>query len=310
MNIKLGLALLSLILSPLTLTLNAAEDNEGLAYYWAPVIYQDTDSTNYASDYITRFDYDEDFMGTNNWENLDGYPLSAYVYYWIIETETNYFIGYALFHPRDWFDVDNKFTSHENDLEGILLTIEKDGSYGNFLAMNTVAHLDFYSFTSPDSEVGEGGETIDGLVEFDGSHPNIYVEAKGHAIVGDINKEIPDFPGSWKFDPDGDYVVYHPDGIAGEPADGDDRDVSYELISIDELWERRYEGETFAEFGTFIGDTYGINKANAPWGWNDHDDGLIERGDFFLDPAKMVNYYYSNLGDFSLEYTHHPYLGS
>ena len=34
-----------------------------LAFYHAPIHYQDTDSTNYRADYITRVDYD------NNWKD-------------------------------------------------------------------------------------------------------------------------------------------------------------------------------------------------------------------------------------------------
>jgi len=279
-----------------------------LAEYWAPVWYQDTDSTDYDADYITNFDFDGNWIGTDNWENQPNFPLKAYVYYWVIETETHWFIGYADFHPRDWEEINTDFTSHENDMEGCLLMIKKDGStYGQFLIMNTVAHIDFYSYkdcdASPSKDVMDGYETMDGDVQFyQGHHPYVYVEAKGHGIYGDKRWENTDFPG-------GDGVVYYYTGTAEEPSNGNDRNVGYALKSIDELWERRFDYTgTFSSFGTFNGDTYGKNQANAPWGWDDHDDAFISRGEIFTDPAKLVDYYFNGLGDFSREYIYNPYM--
>ena len=72
-----------------------------------------------------------------------------------------------------------------------------------------------------------------------------------------------------------------------KPSDsrGNDRDVGYDLVHIDDLWTRRDDGEVFCGFGTFCGDDHGKDKANAPWGWDDKDDGEVDAGDFFLDPA-------------------------
>ncbi len=69
-----------------TITLTGWKDPYfDLVAHWAPVIYQDTDSTYYKGDYITRFDFDDDWVGNNNWENLDNYDLIwAYVYYAVI----------------------------------------------------------------------------------------------------------------------------------------------------------------------------------------------------------------------------------
>src|SRR4051812_19412922 len=77
----------------------------GLARNWAPRIHQDTDSTNYKADYITKFNFDGDYAGMNNWNNLDNYTtVPAYVYFAVSETLTHWFIHYAFFHPRDWDD--------------------------------------------------------------------------------------------------------------------------------------------------------------------------------------------------------------
>lgn len=280
-----------------------------LAGYWAPVWYQDTDSSNYDADYITNFDFDNNWIGTDNWEHQPNYPLKAYVYYWVVETDIHWFIGYADFHPRDWNEINTDLNSHENDMEGVLLVIRKDGStYGQFLLMITVAHIDFYSYkdydASPSKDVTNGHETIDGDVQFyNGHYPYVYVEAKGHGIYGDKRWEINNFPG-------GDGVVYYYTGTAEEPSSGNDRYVGYALKSMNELWDRRDPAsypDTFYEFGMFRGDTYGDNAANAPWGWDDWNDGDVFTPQFFTDPAYLVDYYHDGLGTFFTSYTYKSY---
>ena len=71
-----------------------------LALNHAPIHYQDTDSTKYSGDYITRFDYDSDWQATNNWDNLSQFPLNAHAYYSVTETCTHWFITYSFFHPQ------------------------------------------------------------------------------------------------------------------------------------------------------------------------------------------------------------------
>ena len=69
-----------------------------LVEYWAPTIYQDV-TTDYdvRADFITRFDFDGDWSGVNNWENTFLYPLTSAVYYSVQETETHYFINLLFF---------------------------------------------------------------------------------------------------------------------------------------------------------------------------------------------------------------------
>lgn len=322
---KVSVIIISLLLLSGTLAVGACNESEKiqppgaeleLAAYWAPVWYQDTDDTDPSADYITSFDFDGDFSGTNNWENQLYYPLPGYIYYWTMETDTNWFIGYADFHPRDWNDVLLFDTQHENDMEGCLLVIVKDGTaYGQFLLMITVAHWDFYSYkdydSSPSVNVTDGHETIDGDVQFDGHHPLIYVESKGHGVYGDKRWEDSEFPY-------GDGIIYRYTGSAEEPEDGNDRSVGYALKQINQLWDLRNADEypdTFYEFGTFRGDlTPDVknmveNAAMAPWGWDDiyvpllsEGDGEVDAPDFFLDPAYLVDYYHDGLGDFSSNY--------
>ena len=81
-----------------------APSHLALAARWAPVWYQDTDSSDYKADYIVAYDFDGDTRSDNNWENLkkSGVDLSAVIYYTVVETQTHWFITYTDFHPRDW----------------------------------------------------------------------------------------------------------------------------------------------------------------------------------------------------------------
>src|SRR5262245_27278563 len=101
---------------------SAAEKPEyrQLAEHYAPVVYQETKSA--LLDSITRFDYDGDWNGANNWRNAYLYDLPGYVYYAVIESTNHYFITYAFYHPRDYtaqpFEGFAPKTEHENDMEG------------------------------------------------------------------------------------------------------------------------------------------------------------------------------------------------
>ncbi|UOQ71565.1 hypothetical protein [Hymenobacter cellulosilyticus] len=164
-----------------------------LALRWAPVHYQDTDVTgdhglSGKGDYITAINFDGDWSGTNNWNNLASRAATAHGYYSVVETGTHWFITYAFFHPRDWTDnvLLYNIDEHENDLEGLLAVVRKDGStYGNLQGIVTVAHSDFYSFVPAGSPLQANQEDVDGsltMEQFNGGlHPVTAQEAKGTA---------------------------------------------------------------------------------------------------------------------------------
>jgi hypothetical protein len=289
----------------------AAATNAELAARWAPVHYQDTDSTDYDADYLSRIDFDGEWDTLNNWEHQDDSlaRLTGWAYYSVVSTETHWFLLYGFYHPRDWCDWPfcGSTDSHENDMEGALLTVRRDGStYGKFEAMVTVAHSDFYSFTPSGSPYTSGRETIDGTVvmqSYGGVYrPTTFQEAKGHGCK------------AWNGADLGDGVVYYPDGATAEvPSGGNDRFVKYRLTSVfasGGLWAHRNDSATFAGWGTFRGDNGKDNAANAPWGWDDHDDGSdLQRGLLATDPALLVSAYFGNEGSFSRTYTSNGYLG-
>lgn len=314
---------IGLVCSSLPFAAQAVTDHE-LALHHAPVHYQDTDDTDYKSDYITAIDYDGDWAGTNNWDNLGNGLWPATAYYSVQESCTHYYITYAFFHPRDWADVwfDQE---HENDLEGALFIVRKDGStYGTFEGMVTVFHTDFYSYTPSGSPLTGGEEDIDGTVSFESfngvARPKTTQEAKGHGL-----KAWP-YAGDFDGSSDQDGVIYYPvDGASDYPSSGNDRYVEYRLVNMTapgSLWDRAMtEADspdiTFHSWGTFKGDSSGgcgdgwqtcsDNSANTPWGWDDGDDGAVYRGELGLDPAKLTGHYFDGLGTFSYDYPSNRY---
>ena len=308
-----------------------------LASHWAPVIrqYVKSDSTyGYRQDYITRFDYDVNWTGNDNWDNFPEYldALYAYVYYSVIETETHYFIHYMFFHPRDWgrawFSIVPD--EHENDMEGILFVVSKDGSeFGSPLVMVTRAHTDFYQY-SADSNVGDGtADDVDGSIVFDGWRPVIYVEAQGHVVYGDEGR-VDQY---YLYD---DVIIYRFNGNLSEHPDyADLTNISYALIPIIKvLWPKALDssyigdGKMYDQVFTYSNQRLGISidvpasfdgddstdgapdKANPPWGMHDSDydnDGLMQ-GDWFFDPANFTRTVFSIPYEFSLNYTYNPYV--
>ncbi|MEU7826319.1 hypothetical protein [Catellatospora sp. NPDC049133] len=300
----------------------AAVTRAQLALRWAPIHYQDVDATGShalsgKSDYITKVDFDGDLNGRNNWDRTGqaGVSLAAHAYYSVVETSTHWYLTYLFFHPRDWTDHPFFETEHENDGEGVLLVVERDGSdYGVLRAAVTVAHTDFFSYTPSGSTWSSGRESVDGTLQLQSSphdgfaHPVTAQEAKGHGL-----KAYP------QYSINGDGIVYYPSTVAETPSSGDDRDVRYQLIDIfaaGGLWAQRANTSLFASAGTFAGDDSGdcgagtydctTNSANAPWGWDDGND-LPGRGQLATDPAKLAVEYFTIPGTLSRTYTANPY---
>lgn len=302
------------------LSAQSAGDRANLALHWAPIHYQDVDQTGGhalggAADYLARYDFDGDLNGKNNWDRAGNaaYPLSAHAYYSVVETPSHWFIVYLFFHPRDW--TDSFFdTEHENDAEGVMLSVQRDGSvYGVLKAAVTVAHTDFFSYLPSGSSWSANKEGVDGtlsMASFDGSlHPVTAQEAKGHGL-----KARP------YYDINGDGVVYYPSlTVAGVPTGPNDRNVSYKLVDIVEpggMWDQRANTALFASFGAFAGDKTGgcgsgaigcnTNSANAPWGWDDSNDGPA-RGALATDPAGLAANYFKIPEGLNAAYTVNPF---
>lgn len=303
---------------------------------YAPFVAQETWFEPKA-DYLARFDYDGNWKGTDNWENLDSGSSKAFVYYAVTETETHWFLIYNFYHPRDYSDFCFVGTCHENDNEGIILTVRKTGEkFGKLEVMETLAHNNVYSFTN-DSAIRKGAHDIDGRIEFyDETHPVIFIEAGGHGIYSSNYKasifaaEKTDFKRNTG-------VTYVYKGKAEKPKSPNDRNVSYALLPIyDEWWKKGNQetdkpNETFVKFyvyepfgnrprtraryisGAFNGKMASEDMAKPFWAWHDvktKKKKLLNTGQWALDPAYSVwvNLNFPSDKPFSMEYIFNPYL--
>ncbi|HEV8248137.1 MAG TPA: hypothetical protein VGP93_20320, partial [Polyangiaceae bacterium] len=282
-----------------------------VARHWAPALYQDTDSSLYVGDYITKFNYDGDYNGKNNWEHLEGRTsLPAYVYYAVSETNTHYFVVYGVYHPRDWHEFD-PLDMHENDFEGLSLALRKDGAEGELVAMETLAHHDFWQYSRA-AGIDAGLEAIDGRVGLNnGSHPRVYIEPKGHGIFAcdsRCDRAV-----------EGDGILYEVGDRAESPTGGDGdftRHYHYALIAMDSdgssdgnqgFWYRRNDicdTCTFGAWGKLRGDNYGTNSAAMPWVWRDADRAPVRSGDMICDPAFFFDAHL-NGSPFDFGFSHH-----
>lgn len=317
--------------------LNLSKDPyASLASHHAPYIAQETWFNPHA-DYLTRFDYDGNQKGDDNWENLKVGILEAYVYYAVMETKTHWFLHYNFFHPRDYSDACVVGTCHENDNEGIILTIRKDGSeFGSLEIMETLAHNNVYTFSNLAS-LERDVHTIDGAIKFnEGSHPIVFIEGGGHGVYG---SEYPtSFFDSEKMDfKSNTGVTYAYGKKADSPANANSRNVSYDLVPIEQTWWPKGSGETdqanetFEKFfvyqprggrpststtfiaGSFTGRSKGASLAKPFWGWHDNRTKrkkVLGRGQWALDPAYAVsvNYKWPENKPVSLDYVYNPFL--
>ena len=203
----------------------------------------------------------------------------------------------------------------------MLLAVRRDGSrYGKLQAAVTVAHSDFYSFVPSGSSWTANAESVDGTLPLetcDGArHPVTAQQAQGHGLKARPHYDI-----------EANGIVYYPSSSVAEvPSSYDDRQVRYKLLDIfvagsdgivyTAAWDQRSNRALFASLGSFAGDASGgcgaglfgcrSNAANAPWGWDDSDDGA-PRGALATDPAGLLLDYFRVPEGMSRAYTYNPY---
>jgi Zn-dependent protease with chaperone function len=325
-----------------------------IAAVFAPLFYQALgDHPRY--DYITNFDFDGDWRGDNNWENAadQSFPLNAWIYYNVRETPTHWLIHYAAFHPRDykggksrgkWFSrairagvdrlgsndpsgrAQELVLAHENDLEGSLVVVEKQGGdprAGKVVFVETLAHNEFLKYV-PESATREGL----GTVRLAGRRVKLYIEPRGHGIEafrGD-DEQLRSAKNGFR--------LYTFTGHAtGQTKDNKDDTVGYDLVPISAtLWPPALRGltPTYAEtedYGlillnvltgdggieerairlgrlgsAFRGTTGGENLARPPWAWFDGKNRGEPLGQWYFDPARTIRDHFGLGEDFSTAY--------
>jgi hypothetical protein len=280
---------------------------------WAPVIQQCAASR---ADFITAADFDGDWIGGNNWENMDKFPLPAVVYYDVKETHTHWFLFYTLFHPRDYTpDPECPVSCHENDAESLQLVVRKDGSgRGALELMETLAHSSIMLYANNPAVRG-GTLKVTGPVTLTNGRPTVFVEQYGHGIYGTARENVMANPAACRV------VRYLPLGRSEEPAGIPSAKTSYALVPLyDTLWRQRgcmgdgrcfdgaftYRGAVLPS--SFDGDDFGTDSANTPWGYGQALEGGLVSGDWFFDPARAIAVHAGPLDNFSQTYVVNPYM--
>jgi hypothetical protein len=231
--------------------------DRSIASRFAPIFYQALGDKP-RSDFITNFDFDGDWRGDNNWEHTDdkNFPLRAYVYYSVSETQTHFFIHYAVFHPRDYKGGERKGlvlseliregvkrggaqdptglmaeagVAHENDMEGALVVVAKSGKdpeRARVVFVETLHHNDFSSYLA-----GQSAPKGFGLFKTEGQRVLLYVEPKGHGIEA--------YSGEERQIGAKELLIYKFTGKAEDPDKRNNGPIGYDLLPIQTtLWPK------------------------------------------------------------------------
>ena len=263
-----------------------AHDRE-IAARFAPIFYQALGDKP-RSDYITNFDFDGDWRGDNNWEHTDDkkFSLRGFIYYSVSETQTHYFIHYAVFHPRDYKGGERKGlilseiiregvkrgsdndptglmaeagVAHENDMEGALVVVAKNGrdiKRARTVFVETFRHDDFSPYLA-----GESTPKGFGLFKTDQEHALLYVEPKGHGIEA--------YSGDEKQTAKKEFLIYKFTGQAEDPDKQQDGSVGYELLPIQTtLWpkariSKENKSTTYATVHNYAEISLNVVQANG-----------------------------------------------
>jgi hypothetical protein len=358
----LSACLLIACLSGVAFSQSGTRDRE-IAGAFAPVFYQALGDKP-RSDYITNFDFDGDWRGDNNWDHTDDkkFPLKAYVYYSVCETATHFFIHYAVFHPRDYKGgevkgrilsemiregmkrgterdptglLDEAGVAHENDMEGCLIVVAKEGndlSRARVVFIEALHHNAFSRYLP-----GETAPKGFGLFRLEGAHALMYVEPKGHGVET--------YSGDEKQTAKKEFLIYKFTGRAEDPEQQQDGSVGYDLLPIQTtLWARAEKGLagganiTYGntnDYGqitinvvqpngrvvtrrikvgkigsAFLGNTGGLNMARPPWSWFDNNAREQPLGLWFFDPATIIKRDIPTDDSFRTAYVRLPFWAS
>jgi hypothetical protein len=290
-----------------------AADAVALAARFAPVYLQHVSPEHPERDRPVPIDFDGDWDSTNNWAHLDErvHSLSPAVYASAILSETHAFLTYTLFYPRDWTSLPCvPYACHDNDLEVVLLVVERDGPGGTLVLVETKTHSHFLALE---------GERVARDAE---GRPVLEVETEGHGIYAVERNGKSGVRGSFAGVSGNDLVALVPENaLRGMPS------TRYDLLPLRELWDRRrndarvelwsndlewYSGERIGTRGHAFGTSlewkvYG-GGVRPPWGLA--ADG--PRGDWFLDPAFVARTRHPERFQtgkpLSLAYAYNPYL--
>lgn len=226
----------------------SASADSSLAYRYAPIVYQGVGSVPEADEF-TRVDFDGDWNPDNNWENLKKYPRPRVVYWDVMESEHHYFITYAFFYPRDYADWCFWIHCHENDFEGMRVTIKKPSK---IIKLEGLAH-NFRSEVRDPIKI------------------EVVIEKGGHGVhPRDLKR------------PDANIKRYGPDDYELIPLKElwEKKDTPLFTGSFS------YQGKIYpANFGGKKWILFGLGAAKPAWSWEVWQSDL-KKGEWFLHPLK------------------------
>ena len=129
--------------------------------------------------------------------------------------------------------LDEAGVAHENDMEGRLIVVAKNGNdldRARVVFIETL-HPSHFSRYLP----GEMAPKGFGLFSLDGAHALLYVEPKGHGIEA--------YSGDEKQTAKKEFLIYKFTGRAEDPEQQQDGSVGYDLLPIQTtLWARAEKG--------------------------------------------------------------------
>jgi hypothetical protein len=260
-----------------------------LSARWAPVFVQDTSHEHPERDRPLRVDFDGNWDATDNWHNTTPAVehMKPVAYGSAILTATHAFLTYTLFFPRDWASLCLPYICHDNDLEVVLLVVERGRTAnepGRLVLVETKAHRSYVAVRG--SDVARAAE----------QRPLIRVESGGHGMYAVRSRDRVEGSPHW-FVPERATTPVAPSANASLER--------YELLSLRAtLWPRRSpasergrlwkqgDSDAFSFSGTRAGRR---GKPLAAWMSGKEYTGGVRppwalkadaaRGDWFLDPA-------------------------
>jgi len=181
-----------------------------LPAYWAPVLVQGTESGT-RMDIIGPLNLDVARAGTGRGASRADMP--SIVYYWVVETDHHFFLGYALYHAMGRSRAPEQGDMRAHDMQGVLLAVEKaeNRPMGRLVALGTwggeapMFYRELYDHETSDelravwqgnvrfdAAADDAAGDIDFVIDGLGVHPVIYVESGFHRVFGE--KEQARFP--------------------------------------------------------------------------------------------------------------------
>lgn len=265
----------------------AATAYQALAAYWAPVVYQKTSGVNYGSvnataqeDIFTLFNFDLDWRGNNNWNNLSYYKTLPVIYYSVVDAEGFYYIGYYLYYPRH---LGSK--SHENEFLGLMLAVDKDGGVLGKVSKTFIFQKDIW-------------QVAERLPHNVTTRISINISSGSHNVSFPI-RMVQSSPNT---------VIYYPSDQknkhTGQNRVADGAASYYKLISMEELWrhhaeiqESRYSGQLSQ------GEHMKKQDISLPWLWN------YQGQNWLANPAGLLQLLTKDKR-YKPDYIYNPYTNS